>query len=108
VALYNLATVYIQPSFYEGFGLTILEAMACETPVIIAQNNALVEISNGSALIANPKDYNEFSKNIVRVIKDSSENVKYKRLGKSHVKKFSWEKCAKETLSVYEGVLGIE
>jgi len=104
VAIYNLATVYVQPSFYEGFGLPVLEAMACETPVVVARNNALVEVADKAALVADPKDSKEIAEKILEVFNNSSVKIKLVREGIRRVKDFSWEKTAKETMEVYRKV----
>jgi len=105
VAIYNLATVYCQPSFYEGFGLPVLEAMACGCPVIAAKTQALVEIAEGAAVFSDPKDPEDMADKLKKIVSSSSLQSKYKKLGLSHVKKFSWEKTAKLTLNVYKEVL---
>jgi glycosyltransferase involved in cell wall biosynthesis len=106
VAIYNLATVYVQPSFYEGFGLPVLEAMACETPVIVSRTNALVEVAGKAALIADPKDADDIANKILKCFDNSSTRLRLKREGKRRVNDFSWEKTAKETLKVYKSVYG--
>jgi glycosyltransferase involved in cell wall biosynthesis len=105
VALYNLATVYVQPSYYEGFGLPVLEAMACETPVVIARNNALVEIAGDAALVTDPKNIDNMAEKILDIVRGSSQNVKLIRAGKARVKEFSWKKCAGQTMEVYRKVI---
>lgn len=104
VSIYNLATVYCQPSFYEGFGLPVLEAMACGCPVVAAKTQALVEIAEGAAIFADPKNPEDIASKLKEVIGSLSIQFKYKKLGLEHVKKFSWEKTAKLTLDVYKKV----
>jgi glycosyltransferase involved in cell wall biosynthesis len=104
VCIYNLATVYCQPSFYEGFGLPVLEAFACETPVIIAKTQALTEIAKGAALIADSKEANDFAKKILSLTKDSSKRLHLVRMGSTRLKNFSWEKTAQEMIAVYKKV----
>lgn len=94
VAIYNLATVYCQPSFYEGFGLPVLEAIACGVPVVAAKTQALVELAEGAAVFVNPND----PEDIARGFKKRIENPKLPR-------EYSWEKTAKETLEVYRKCL---
>jgi len=106
VAVYNLASVYVQPSFYEGFGLPVLEAMACETPVVIAKNNALVEVAGKAALRANPKDPKDLANKIRQVLNNESTRIKLIREGNKRVKDFSWAKTTKETVKVYKSVFG--
>lgn len=102
VAIYNLATVYVQPSYYEGFGLPVLEAMKCGTPVVIAKNNALVEVSNGAAHIANPKDEKDMAEKISEVFNKTSLQIQLSRSGISRAKEFTWDKTARETIAFYK------
>lgn len=105
VAVYNLATLYCQPSFYEGFGLPVLEAMACQTPVVAAKTQALVEIAEGAALFADPKEPKDMAEKILRLFEDTELRAFLMRKGRDRVKQFSWDKTAKETLRVYGQIL---
>lgn len=104
VAIYNLATVYCFPSFYEGFSLTILEAMACGTPVVASKIQAHVEIAENAAYFVDPKDTKDIALGIEKVVKDESLRQLLINNGFDNVKDYSWEKVAKETLAVYEEV----
>jgi glycosyltransferase involved in cell wall biosynthesis len=104
VAIYNLATVYCQPSFYEGFGLPVLEAMTCGCPVVASKVASLPEICGDAAVMVDPRDYNNIAKGLEKLIRDKSTRNKLIEKGFKQVKKFSWEKTAKETLRVYEKV----
>jgi len=97
VRLLNKAKVYVQPSIYEGFGLPVLEAMACGTPVICGQNSSLPEIAGDAATYADVSDPNDLAEKI-RKIKLSGKEI-------SQALKFSWEKTARETVAVYKKVL---
>ncbi len=101
VVLYNLASVYVQPSLYEGFGLSVLEAMACETPTVVAKTNALTEVSGRAALVADPKDAKDFAKKIRTLLVNAKLRKNLLKLGRERVTQFSWEKVAKETIKVY-------
>jgi glycosyltransferase involved in cell wall biosynthesis len=105
VAIYNLASVYCQPSFYEGFGLPVLEAFTCDTPVIIAKTQALVEVAGEAALVANPKNPKELAEAISEVVKSPSLKAQLVRRGRERVKDFSWAKTAKKTFEFYRQVL---
>lgn len=105
VGIYNLATVYCQPSFYEGFGLPILEAMACGCPVVSSKTSSLPEICGGGALMVDPENDGEMARGIKTLLDDRKKRVKFQEKGFRQVKKFTWEKTAQETLEVYRKVL---
>lgn len=104
VVIYNLATLYCQPSYYEGFGLPVLEAFSCGLPVLASKTQALVEIAETGALFANPKDYKDFASKIKKVINDEKLRKQLINTGSEIVKNFSWGKTAKETIEVYKKV----
>lgn len=102
VAIYNLASVYVQPSFYEGFGLPILESQASGCPVIASRIQVHVEIVGNSALFADPNDASDFAKEIIKVVKDEKFRNGLVKEGLKNSKKFSWDKTAEQTLEVYQ------
>ncbi len=102
VAIYNLATLYCQPSYYEGFGLPVLEAMAVGTPVLASKIQAHVEIAEGVAVFANPKSVKSFTEKIKKLMKDKKFQGELSKNGLVHTKNLSWEKTAKKTLDVYK------
>lgn len=104
--LYSLATAYIQPSLYEGFGLPVLEAFACKTPVLCARAGSLPEVVGDAGLYFHPLDADECATVIERVLKfsDRQRQALIKK-GTDQLQKFSWEKVALETLAVYDSVL---
>ena len=103
--LYAESAVFVYPSFYEGFGIPVLEAMACGVPVIASRIASLPEIGGDAALWIDPKDSEGLADAIQKVLSDRelSKNLISKGLEQS--KKFSWEKTARETLEVYKKVL---
>lgn len=105
VALYNLATVYAQPSLAEGFGLPVLEAFSCGCPVITSKATSLAEISGSAAVLVNPGSKLAISQALKAFWLDSALQKKYRLLGLLQARQFSWEKTGKETLKVYEKVL---
>lgn len=104
-ALYSLAAVYCQPSFYEGFGVPLLEAMACGCPVVTSNVSSLPEIAGKAAVLVDPENSEDISRGLLEMIKSKETREKYIKLGFEQIKMFSWEKTAKETINVYEKVL---
>jgi glycosyltransferase involved in cell wall biosynthesis len=104
IAIYNLATVYCQPSFYEGFGLPVLEAMSCGTPVVCSNRSSLPEIAGEAAILVNPYNINSIATGLKRAINNKDLRKKLIEKGLGQARKFSWEKVAKETYEVYKKV----
>jgi len=105
VAIYNLATVYCQPSFYEGFGMPVLEAMACGTPVLAAKINALQEIAGDAALFFDPYNVSDLAENIKSIFENTYLRKDLIKKGRVKARDFSWLKTAQDTLKVYEKIL---
>jgi glycosyltransferase involved in cell wall biosynthesis len=105
VQLYNGAAVLVIPSFYEGFGLPALEAMACETPVIAADRGSLPEIVADAGLLVNPEDADELAGAIRRLLEDDQLRTELIRKGKAQAAQFSWSQTALQTWQVYRQVL---
>lgn len=100
-ALYSGAEVYVSPSYLEGFGLTVLEAMNFGTPVIISDRGALPEVGGGAVLVVSPEDYEQIADAINTVVSNAKVKEELIRLGFSRVKDFSWERTARLTLEAY-------
>jgi glycosyltransferase involved in cell wall biosynthesis len=101
-----LATVY--PSIYEGFGLPVVESMACGTPTIISNNSSLREIGEGaSILIDNPLDPQEIAEAMVKIANDFELKEFLSKNGLERAALFTPENCAKTTINVYKKALGI-
>lgn len=97
VEIYNLATIYCQISLAEGFGLPVLEAMACGCPVLTSRTGSLPEICEGADLEFSPE-------NLKRCWQSAALRLKLSQLGLIQAAKFSWAKTAKETIKVYETI----
>lgn len=105
VALYNAAALLVLPSFYEGFGLPVLEAQACGTPVVCAERGSLPEIAGDAALLVNPDDVDGLAAAIERALCDESLRAQLRERGFANVARFSWAKTAQETLGLYRRML---
>ena len=106
-ALYSAATVFVLPSHYEGFGLTVLEAMACGAPCVISDRGSLPEIAGGAAKEIDPDDVVELAEAMAGVLNDVQLQQQLRHKGFERVAEFSWERCARETLNVYHHVLSV-
>ena len=93
-ALYSGATAVIVPSFYEGFGLTILEAMACGAPVIISDIPVFRELFDRAALFINPNETQEIANAILKMIEEKLLITRLREQGIEHASKFSWDEAA--------------
>lgn len=106
VGLYSCASVYCQASLYEGFGLPVLEAMSCGCPVVCAKTPALEEIAGDAALFADPMNSDAIASKLKVVIENSQLKEELVAKGYQNIQRFSWEKCADETMGVYRTVIG--
>jgi glycosyltransferase involved in cell wall biosynthesis len=104
-AVYAGATVTAVPSLYEGFGLPILEAMACGSPVVCSDRGSLPEIGGDAARTFDPEDVGAMVSALRRVLRDGKLRAEMREAGQQRAAAFSWERAAQETWEVYEGVL---
>lgn len=102
VGLMNVAEATLLPSFYEGFGLTILESQSCGTPVITSDVSSMPEVAGIGALLVDPNNVNQISNAVKQVIDDQSLRDNLIRNGFENIKRFSWDKTAQEMIKVYE------
>lgn len=101
-ALYSGAIAFLYPSLFEGFGLPILEAMACGCPVLTSNTSSCPEVAGKAALFVNPQSITNIASNIQQLSTNKQLQTSCTRLGFQQVKKFSWQKAAEETLKVLE------
>lgn len=103
VSIYSGCRVFVYPSLYEGFGLPILEAMACGAPVITSNNSSMAEVAKDAAILIDPRSEKQISRAIGIVLSLNLENYqKMVRASLNRARSYSWHKTAKETLKVYE------
>jgi len=98
--LFSNASLFLFPSYYEGFGMPILEAQAVGVPVITSNISSMSEVAGDSALLVSPKNPEQIAKAVYKLVDDKAARDKLIELGYENVKRFSWEKCAKETIRI--------
>lgn len=100
-ALYGAATLFVFPSLYEGFGLPVLEALACGTPVACSDNSSLPEVAGDAALLFNPRDASAIADAIRLLLADEQERAAQAARATAQAARFSWEQTAAATLALY-------
>lgn len=100
-ALYRGASLFVFPSFYEGFGLPVLEAMACGTPVVCSDVSSLPEIAGDAALLVDPNDQVALTEAMARALEDESLRRKMVDRGLEQAAQFTWERAARQLLAVF-------
>lgn len=98
VYLYNFSSLFVYPSFFEGFGFPPLEAMACGAPVVCSNTSSFPEIVGNAALMIDPYNFSEMAWAMNEVLTDKNLCGDLVVKGLAQAKKFDWDKCAKETL----------
>lgn len=104
VALYNLAQALAYPSLYEGFGLPVLEAMACGTPVVASPNGSLREVAGNAAEFVDAKDVQSIAEGLRRVLANPARREELQGLGLANAARFSWDAAAQQTRRIYDQV----
>ncbi len=105
-AVYSAATVFVYPSRYEGFGLPVLEAMACGTPVVTSDVASLPELAGNAAFQVHPDDTRGLAAAIISLCSDETLHAHMRRRGLAQAASFSWTSTARKTLNAYHEVLG--
>jgi glycosyltransferase involved in cell wall biosynthesis len=103
--LYSAADLYLFPSIYEGFGLPMLEAMACGVPVIASDVSSLPEVGEGTAVLLPPHDPAKWTQKINELLADSEQQKQMTTAGYKQVQRFSWEKAATQLLLIYQRLI---
>ncbi len=103
-ALYSLAACLAYPSFYEGFGIPPLEAMACGTPAVIARTSSLPEVGGEAALYVDPGDVESITDALDRVLHDEALRALLVAAGREHARRFTWEEAARALLDAYHSL----
>jgi glycosyltransferase involved in cell wall biosynthesis len=104
---YGACHLFVFPSFYEGFGLPILEAMACGRAVACSSATAMPEVANAAGILFDPYSVPEMARAISDVLLDDEMRVRLERLGTHRAASFTWERAAQRTLDVYYDVAGV-
>ncbi len=105
-AIYSLCHLFVYPSSYEGFGLPPLEALACGSPVAVANASSLPEVVGENAIFINPFDFQSMASTLQRAVEQIHTGNPLREQGIQYARKFSWPAMAKATLSIYEHCVG--
>ena len=103
-ALFRGASAFVYPTLYEGFGLPVIEAMACGVPVVAGDIQAVREVAGDAVLRVNPRDIVELAGAVRRLLTQADLCGDLRARGRARAKEYSWEKAAKATMAVYRSV----
>lgn len=107
INLYNVATVFIMPSLYEGFSLPVLEAMSCGCPVVTSKEGSIPEVVGDAAYYVDAYSVESISSGLKKVVLDENLQNKLSKKGVEQARKFSWQKTANQTMEIYKEVTGL-
>jgi glycosyltransferase involved in cell wall biosynthesis len=99
--LYSSTDLFVFPSLYEGFGMPVLEAMACGAPVLTSDSTALAEVAGDAAVLVDPQDARALGEAMIRALEDEPLRADLKAKGFARAKQFSWEQVAVKTVALY-------
>ncbi|MCB8968786.1 MAG: glycosyltransferase family 4 protein, partial [Ardenticatenaceae bacterium] len=102
---YNAATLLAFPSVYEGFGLPVVEAMACGTPVVASQVSSIPEAAGDAGMLFDPHDKHQLAQAITAVLSNPDLAATMREQGRQQASRFSWERAGQETAVVYQRAL---
>jgi glycosyltransferase involved in cell wall biosynthesis len=103
-AVYSLASIFAYPSLYEGFGLPVLEAMACGTPVVCSNASSLPEVAGDAALLVDPTDEDALARALAHALDDRHRRQAMQTLGQAQAARFTWPAAARNLLNAYQEV----
>ena len=104
-ALYSLSSAFAFPTWYEGFGLPVLEAMACGTPVVCADNSSLPEVAGQAALLVDAGTPDALAEALYRVLVETDLRDHMVAAGREQAEKFTWPAAARQLLGVYDSLV---
>ena len=104
-ALYSGATLFVFPSLHEGFGMPPVEAMACETPTVVANASSLPEVTGGAAVLVDPLSVEDMMEGMYRVITDENLREELRQKGLLQAKKFTWDADAEDHIDLYRRLM---
>jgi glycosyltransferase involved in cell wall biosynthesis len=102
---YKAAKALVYPSLYEGFGIPPLEAMSFDCPVVCSNVSSIPEVVGDAGLMFDPYDIQSIKSALEKIVIDETLREDLINRGRARIKKFSWERCARETLDVYQKIL---
>jgi glycosyltransferase involved in cell wall biosynthesis len=105
IALYHASTIFAYPALYEGFGLPVLEAMACGVPVLAANTSSLPEVTASAALLVDPLDVDAIATALSQLLTDDALRASLIEKGKARAHSFTWARAAQQTWDLYERLL---